>query len=120
MDNQGAANLAEELADCQDALIAIGDKVRLKILYELLKKEDNKGVRVGELGKITGLSRPAISHHMKYLKKTGIISVRKEGTKNFYYLDGKKSKLNDLSVFFAHASQAAKDAPDYKKKTKKD
>lgn len=42
----------------------------------------------------THLSRPTVSHHLKILKESQIISVRKEGTLNYYSLDsGSKLKL---------------------------
>ena len=46
-----------------------------------------RGMRVGEIVKLSSLSRPAVSHHMRILKDAGVINVRKEGTKNYYYLD---------------------------------
>ena len=45
------------------------------------------GVRVGEIAEKTNLSRPAVSHHLQIMKDVGIIRVRREGTKNYYYFD---------------------------------
>jgi len=42
---------------------------------------------VGEITKQTHLSRPAVSHHLKILRDAGVILMRKEGTKNFYYIN---------------------------------
>lgn len=39
--------------------------------------------------KKTHLSRPAVSHHLKILKEAEIVNLRREGTKNYYYLDSK-------------------------------
>jgi len=45
------------------------------------------GLRVGEITEQTHLSRPAVSHHLKILRDAGIIEMRKEATKNFYYIN---------------------------------
>lgn len=64
---------------------AIGDGTRQLILMVLLKS-DLSGIRVGEIAKKTHLTRPSVSHHIQILKEAGIVAVRREGTKNFYYL----------------------------------
>nr|WP_236883270.1 ArsR family transcriptional regulator [Clostridium botulinum] len=43
------------------------------------------------MSKKTHLSRPAVSHHLQILKRAEIVNVRKEGTKNYYYLDSNES-----------------------------
>ena len=45
------------------------------------------GVRVGAITEKTNLSRPAVSHHLQIRKDAGLISMRREGTKNYYYFD---------------------------------
>ncbi|MGL5416788.1 MAG: ArsR/SmtB family transcription factor [Clostridium sp.] len=80
---------------CGDAILALGDQTRQLILLTLLQSDFN-GVRVGEIGKKTHLSRPAVSHHLQILKRANIINVRKEGTKNYYYLDSNKSQWKDI------------------------
>lgn len=45
------------------------------------------GLRVGEITEKTHLSRPAVSHHLRILRDAGVILMRKEGTKNFYYIN---------------------------------
>ena len=39
----------------------------------------------------TSLSRPAVSHHLKILKDTGLIDVLKKGVCNYYYLTNKSA-----------------------------
>ena len=68
-------------------LVALGDENRLHILYQMMITADPMGMRVGDIVKVSSLSRPAVSHHMKILKDAGVINVRREGTKNYYYLD---------------------------------
>lgn len=53
----------------------------------MMQMGDCSGVRVGEITERTHLSRPAVSHHLQILKDAGILKVRKEATKNFYYFD---------------------------------
>ncbi len=67
--------------------MAIGDETRQAILLVLMETECQTGLRVGEITKQTHLSRPAVSHHLRILREAGIILMRKEGTKNFYYID---------------------------------
>ncbi|MDR3829107.1 MAG: ArsR family transcriptional regulator, partial [Candidatus Copromonas sp.] len=39
----------------------------------------------------TSLSRPAVSHHLKILKDTGLIDVLRKGVCNYYYLTNKSA-----------------------------
>ena len=43
------------------------------------------------LGDRTSLSRPAVSHHLKILKDTGLIDVLRKGVCNYYYLTNKSA-----------------------------
>jgi len=73
--------------NCQKVLLAIGDETRQSILLVLMGTDCQTGLRVGEITEQTHLSRPAVSHHLKILRDAGVILMRKEGTKNFYYID---------------------------------
>ncbi|MFJ5788505.1 MULTISPECIES: ArsR/SmtB family transcription factor [unclassified Lysinibacillus] len=86
--------------NCQKVLLAIGDETRQSILLVLMGTDCQTGLRVGEITEQTHLSRPAVSHHLKILRDAGIILMRKEGTKNFYYIDirTKLSLLKTLIV----------------------
>ena len=91
--------------NCMPIFIALGDEVRLTIIKVLANaglyddlgndvsntKDDlsirpRQGMNVKEITEMTRLSRPAISHHLKILKKAGLVNVRQEGTANYYYL----------------------------------
>jgi len=76
-----------DFKECRDVLVALGDENRLHILYQMMITADLMGMRVGDIVKMSSLSRPAVSHHMKILKDAGVINVRREGTRNYYYLD---------------------------------
>ncbi len=80
-------HLKHELSEVGDFLIALGDEKRQAIIIKLLEESDCKGIQVGDLIEATGLSRPAISHHLKILRPAKIVNYRSEGTKNFYYLE---------------------------------
>lgn len=99
MDNIRISNLAKQFEENKAVFIALGDETRIHIIVEMLKlasiNPNCGGIRVGEICKISNLSRPAISHHMKYLKESGIIKVNRKGTMNFYYLDA-DTKLNNV------------------------
>lgn len=91
-----------EFKECSKFLAAIGDETRQHILLEMMKMKKCTGVRVGEITKKTNLSRPAVSHHLKIMKEAGIVKVRKEGTMNFYYLDGEISIIHKLINTLCH------------------
>ena len=78
------------------AFTAIGDETRQIILLVLLES-DLSGIRVGELAKKTHLTRPSVSHHLQILKEAGIVAMRKEGTRNFYYLSANETKWQELA-----------------------
>lgn len=77
-------------------LLALGDPIRQIIIMELLQQNGCDGLQVNEFITPTHLSRPAISHHLKILKDAGIIDLKKNGTKNFYYLNTSIPQLNVL------------------------
>ncbi|WP_297638036.1 winged helix-turn-helix domain-containing protein [uncultured Clostridium sp.] len=87
--------VASKFKQCGKAISAMGDETRQLILLTLLESDFN-GVRVGEISKKTHLSRPAVSHHLQILKRAGIINLRKEGTKNYYYLDSNESEWKNI------------------------
>ncbi|GGG69699.1 ArsR/SmtB family transcription factor [Paenibacillus radicis (ex Gao et al. 2016)] len=76
----------------QDVLAAIGNETRQSILIALAQQ--SLGMRVGEIERLTHLSRPAISHHLRVLKDAGIVGVQREGTKNYYRLNAKNAMLD--------------------------
>jgi DNA-binding transcriptional ArsR family regulator len=81
---------------CQNAFTAIGDETRQLILLALLKS-DLSGIRVGELSEKTHLTRPSVSHHLGILKEAGIVAMRREGTKNYYYVNADETKWKEMA-----------------------
>lgn len=104
--------LAEEFAACQKILSAFGDENRQHLILEMMQMGKCQGVRVGEITAKTHLSRPAVSHHLKILKDAGIIKMRREGTKNYYYFDADTRALDSLLQMFTHAGAVMKNLPD--------
>ena len=80
----------------QHAFTAIGDETRQLILLVLLKS-DLSGIRVGEIADKTHLTRPSVSHHLQILKESGIVAMRREGTRNYYYLSADETKWKELA-----------------------
>lgn len=87
--------IVEGLHSCRKALTAIGDETRQLILFVLLQS-DLSGIRVGEIAQKTHLTRPSVSHHMQILKEAGIVSMRKEGTMNFYYISADETRWKSI------------------------
>lgn len=96
-------NLSSELTDSQKVLSALGDENRLHIISQILKLGKCNGVRVNDITETTDLSRPAVSHHLAILKDAGILAIRKEGTKNYYYFNTDQSELKQVITTLNHA-----------------
>lgn len=79
--------LADDFERCKKVLVALGDENRLHMIVEMMKIGRCSGVRVNEITEKTHLSRPAVSHHIRILKDAGILKMRREATKNYYYFD---------------------------------
>lgn len=82
--------------DCRNAFTAIGDETRQLILLVLLES-DLSGIRVGEIAQKAHLTRPSVSHHLQILKAAGIVAMRKEGTKNYYYLSADETQWKEIA-----------------------
>ena len=89
-------------------LIAIGDETRQTIITVLMG--NCAGLRVGEITARTHLSRPAVSHHLGILLDCGLVSLDKQGTRNYYSLN----IGDEFQSFFALVNHIAefKDAKD--------
>lgn len=88
--------LAESFSSCSKILTAIGDETRQHLILEMMKMGNCNGVRVCEITEKTNLSRPAVSHHLQIMKEAGIVKMRKEGTKNYYYFDPEMKAFKQL------------------------
>lgn len=84
--------------------MAIGNESRQSIIIALMKTTCTNGLRVGEIAEQIHLSRPSVSHHLKILRDAGIIKMREEGAKNFYFID-MNTNLASLRRLAAHISE---------------
>ena len=104
--------LADHFAACSNILTAIGDETRQHLILEMMKMGECSGVRICAITEKTNLSRPAVSHHLQILKNAGIVKVRKEGTKNYYYFDPEMDSLEQLISTLQLAMDISKALPD--------
>ena len=73
-----------ELKEATRFLVALGDPMRLQLLYLL---GDQGRRNVGEIASNFHLSRPAISYHLKVLKDAGVLDSEKVGQEVYYWLE---------------------------------
>lgn len=106
------AMLASDFEKCRKILVALGDENRQHLILEMMQIEHCSGVRVGEITERTHLSRPAVSHHLQILKEAGILKVRKEGTKNYYYFDPDTRSFDRLIHVLQKAKELTAEMPD--------
>ena len=71
---------------CVPFFIAMSDEYRQQLIMDIAEA-GKEGINVSNLSAKSKLSRPAISHHLKVLKDSGLIKPRKEGTQIFYQLN---------------------------------
>ena len=88
--------IVEGFRKCRNAFTAIGDETGQLILLVLLES-DLSGIRVGEIAQKTHLTRPSVSHHLQILKEAGIVAMRREGTKNYYYMSVDETQWKDIA-----------------------
>lgn len=102
------AAIRREFQNSRNILNAICDENRQKILLVLMDNCVGGGVRVCDIAEKVNLSRPAVSHHLKLLADEGIVSVSKDGTKNYYHITGGREILK-LKKLIAHIEAFIKD-----------
>lgn len=81
---------------CEKATSAIADKYRLSILLELAKRES---MTPSEIQELTGLSQPCVSHHVRLLTESELVTAAKEGRN--VYLKLNKDMTRQLSLFLS-------------------
>jgi ArsR family transcriptional regulator len=59
---------------------ALGDEVRLKLLYLVRDQE----VCVCDLMAVMGMAQGTLSHHLSVLHQAGLVTARKQGRWNYY------------------------------------
>ena len=104
--------LAEEIRSTQKILTALGDEMRQHLILVMMQSGDCSGMRVIDVASKTRLSRPAVSHHLQILKDAGIVKMRREGTKNYYYFDADMQAFDRLIGMLNHAKEIMLQLPD--------
>jgi DNA-binding transcriptional ArsR family regulator len=66
-----------------EALTALADPTRRRV-FERLRSGPKA---VGAIARGLPVSRPAVSQHLKVLKRAGLVTDRREGTRRIYYID---------------------------------
>lgn len=80
------------LIQCAEEFNLVGDPTRLKICYLLCH---HKGLTVGEIANIIGVSISAVSHTLKKLQQKDIVKNRRD-FRNVYYRLTETSLTNML------------------------
>jgi DNA-binding transcriptional ArsR family regulator len=76
------------------AIAALADPTRRRVFERL-----RGGPRpVGEIALGLPVSRPAVSQHLRVLKEAGLVRERREGTRNYYSVNG--DGLAELRDYF--------------------
>ena len=109
---QEISTLAEEIKGSQKILTALGDEMRQHLILVMMQNGECSGMRVNDIAENTRLSRPAVSHHLQILKDAGIVKMRREGTRNYYYFDADMEAFDRLIGMLNHAKDIMLQLPD--------
>lgn len=71
----------ECLQPAADAMKILSDPVRMQLFWLLCHCEEC----VADLAAMVNMSSPAISHHLRILKETGLVETRREGKEMRYH-----------------------------------
>lgn len=94
------AQFIENYNRARPIMTILGDEVRQEILLALIEAGGTGGLRVGDIQRKSHVSRSAVSHHLKVLLDAGIICMRREGTRNYYYIDFRVSTVQPVILFW--------------------
>ena len=72
----------DELYDLAELFKVFGDSTRIRILFELFDDEMN----VGDIAERLNMTQSAISHQLRILKQSKLVSNRREGKSIIYFL----------------------------------
>ena len=86
----------------------LGDATRIRIFWLLCHCEEC----VVNISAMLDMSSPAVSHHLQILKEAGLLKMRREGTRNYYYFDADAQAMNGLLQMLTHAKSIMEQLPD--------
>jgi DNA-binding transcriptional ArsR family regulator len=100
--------MANQLRIQVDGFAALADPTRRRV-FELLTR---KALSVGELAAELPVTRPAVSQHLKVLKRAGLVTDEPDGTRRVYRVDprGIEAMKHYLDRFWDRALAAFKTA----------
>jgi DNA-binding transcriptional ArsR family regulator len=92
--------------EASDPWAALADGTRRTIFKRLATGP----MAVGELAHGMPVSRPAVSQHLRVLKRAGLVADRPVGTRRVYQVDpkGVEALRSELDVFWGNALDAYK------------
>lgn len=90
--------IKEKFENLSELFQALGDEKRQKVILKLLEQNSCAGLQVGELTHLTGLSRPAVSHHLKILRDAKLIDYYSKARRNYYFVCADSAELHELSA----------------------
>jgi DNA-binding transcriptional ArsR family regulator len=70
-------------ASIDNGFAALGDPTRRAVFERLARRP----MSVGKLAAGMAVTRPAVSQHLRVLKRAGLVSDRQEGTRRVYQVD---------------------------------
>ena len=73
-------SLPKEWRAMASVFVALGDEHRQRIM---LTFEKGEWLTVGQIAEVSTLSRPAVSHHLKILRRAGLLDEEKIGKEVF-------------------------------------
>lgn len=97
---------------CRRVLLAFGDENRQHLILAMMRMGECGGVRVEAIAEKTHLFRPAVSHHLKVLKDAGIVKMRREGRRNYYFFDADTAAVDGLLRMLTHAREIIQRMPE--------
>lgn len=97
---------------------AFSDRTRLRILHLLMRGE----VCVGDLVTVLRLPQPTVSRHLAYLRRAGLVTVRRDSSWSYYTLSQPRSPfharlLDCVSTCFSEVPELTRDAARARKKS---
>jgi len=102
------------IATLADLFKILSDPMRLKIILALQRAE----LCVCDLASLLGVTRPAISHHLRLLREVRLVKYRRAGKMAYYSLDDEHIERL-IKVATAHVAEAERaDARDRQQKVK--
>jgi DNA-binding transcriptional ArsR family regulator len=82
------------------AFDVLGDPVRRRILELLAEGELSSGAVSEVIQAEFGISQPAVSQHLRVLRESGFATVRPEGTRRLYAVNGQP--LREVDAWLDH------------------